>query len=103
MPLPILKIIVSSWGHLNYVPPVVFIFIAGVQRHRGRIVYLTYEPSSGFVDKTLFLVGKGVTFDTGGADIKAGGVMAGMSRDKCGAAAVAGFMQVCSVCTLRHM
>jgi len=68
-----------------------------VQRHRGRIVYLTYEPSSGSVDKTLFLVGKGVTFDTGGADIKAGGVMAGMSRDKCGAAAVAGFMQVLSI------
>lgn len=40
------------------------------------------------------LVGKGVTYDTGGADIKAGGVMAGMHRDKCGSAAVAGFMQV---------
>jgi len=71
------------------------IFIAGIERYRGRIVYLTYESSSGNVDKTLFLVGKGVTYDTGGADIKAGGVMAGMSRDKCGAAAVAGFMQVC--------
>jgi leucyl aminopeptidase len=72
----------------------IFIFTAGIERHRGRIVYLTYEPSSGSVDKTLYLVGKGVTYDTGGADIKAGGVMAGMSRDKCGAAAVAGFMQV---------
>lgn len=39
-------------------------------------------------------MGKGITYDTGGADIKAGGVMAGMSRDKCGAAAVAGFMRV---------
>jgi leucyl aminopeptidase len=39
-------------------------------------------------------VGKGVTYDTGGADVKAGGIMAGMSRDKCGAAAVAGFFQV---------
>ncbi|PNF24595.1 putative aminopeptidase W07G4.4 [Cryptotermes secundus] len=68
-----------------------------IERHHGRIVYLTYEPSSGSVDKTLYLVGKGVTYDTGGADIKAGGVMAGMSRDKCGAAAVAGFMQVLSV------
>jgi leucyl aminopeptidase len=44
-----------------------------------------------------------VTYDTGGADIKAGGVMAGMSRDKCGAAAVAGFMQVCSVLTPHYM
>ncbi|XP_021916639.1 putative aminopeptidase W07G4.4 isoform X2 [Zootermopsis nevadensis] len=68
-----------------------------IDRHRGRIVYLTYEPTSGQVDKTFFLVGKGVTYDTGGADIKAGGNMAGMSRDKCGAAAVAGFMQVLSV------
>ena len=42
------------------------------------------------------LVGKGVTYDTGGADIKAGGVMAGMHRDKCGSAAVAGFMQILS-------
>ena len=40
---------------------------------------------------------QGVTYDTGGADIKAGGVMAGMHRDKCGAATVAGFMKVVSV------
>merc|ERR1712115_128092 len=46
----------------------------------------------GNVKKTVYLVGKGITYDTGGADIKAGGVMAGMSRDKCGAAAVAGLM-----------
>nr|CAD7461020.1 unnamed protein product [Timema tahoe] len=66
-----------------------------IERHRGRIIYLTYEPA-GPVTETLFLVGKGVTYDTGGADIKAGGVMAGMSRDKCGSAAVAGFMKVIS-------
>lgn len=64
-----------------------------IERHQGRIIYLTYEPP-GPVKDTLLLVGKGVTYDTGGADIKAGGVMAGMSRDKCGAAAVAGFMKV---------
>lgn len=63
-----------------------------VQRHAGRIVFIEYEPAQA-ARKTLILVGKGVTYDTGGADIKAGGVMAGMSRDKCGAAAVAGFMQ----------
>jgi hypothetical protein len=32
------------------------------------------------VKKTVYLVGKGITYDTGGADIKAGGHMAGMSR-----------------------
>lgn len=68
-----------------------------IARHRGRIIFLTYEAEAP--KETLFLIGKGVTYDTGGADIKAGGVMQGMSRDKCGAAAVAGFMKVnCSSC-----
>lgn len=65
-----------------------------IERHQGRIIFLTYEPQdTSKVTDTLMFVGKGVTYDTGGADIKAGGVMAGMSRDKCGAAAVAGFMK----------
>ena len=33
---------------------------------------------AGPVEKTIMLVGKGITYDTGGADIKAGGIMAGM-------------------------
>ncbi|GBM55003.1 Putative aminopeptidase W07G4.4 [Araneus ventricosus] len=64
----------------------------GVERHNARVIFLTYDPE-GPVEKTVVLVGKGVTYDTGGADIKAGGVMAGMHRDKCGAAAVAGFLR----------
>lgn len=64
----------------------------GISRHTGRIIKLEYE-GEGPIDTTLMLVGKGVTYDTGGADIKAGGVMAGMHRDKCGSAAVAGFFQ----------
>jgi len=64
-----------------------------VPRHSGRVIWLTYEPEEGPVEQTLMLVGKGVTYDTGGADIKAGGIMAGMSRDKCGSAVVAGFIK----------
>lgn len=66
---------------------------AVVPRHNGRIIFLEYKPRKA-ARKTLMLVGKGVTYDTGGADIKAGGVMAGMSRDKCGASNVAGFMKI---------
>ncbi|XP_058463911.1 putative aminopeptidase W07G4.4 [Malaya genurostris] len=66
---------------------------ASVPRHQGRLIFLEYKSNSP-PKKTLILVGKGVTYDTGGADIKTGGAMAGMSRDKCGAAAVAGFMKV---------
>lgn len=67
--------------------------LVGVSRHAGRIIYLRYR-GTGNIEKTVYLVGKGVTYDTGGADIKAGGVMAGMHRDKCGSAAVAAFMKV---------
>merc|ERR1712112_193980 len=66
-----------------------------VDRHDGRVIWLTYEPE-GKVEKTLYMVGKGIPYDTGGADIKAGGIMAGMSRDKCGAAAAAGVMATVS-------
>lgn len=63
-----------------------------VTRHQPRVVRLTYE-GKGLTQKTLFFAGKGITFDTGGADLKVGGHMAGMSRDKGGAAAVAGLMK----------
>nr|XP_057926739.1 putative aminopeptidase W07G4.4 [Doryrhamphus excisus] len=66
---------------------------SSVPRHQARVIKLQY-CGEGPVEKTLMLVGKGITYDTGGADIKAGGVMAGMHRDKCGAAAVAGFFQI---------
>ena len=43
-----------------------------IPRHDGRVIWLTYNPE-GPIEQTLLLVGKGVTYDTGGADIKAGG------------------------------
>ncbi len=66
-----------------------------VERHHPCVVRLSYKsPEPSKVEEELFLVGKGVTFDTGGADLKTGGHMVGMSRDKCGAANLAGFMSV---------
>eukprot|EP00043_Microstomoeca_roanoka_P004244 m.48499 g.48499 ORF g.48499 m.48499 type:complete len:525 (+) comp12403_c0_seq1:247-1821(+) len=62
-----------------------------VDRHRPRVINLEYT-GEGDVEKTLFFVGKGITYDTGGADIKAGGFMAGMHRDKGGASSACGFM-----------
>jgi leucyl aminopeptidase len=75
-----------------------------VKRHQGRIVYLDYTPSDpSKIQETLFFVGKGVTYDTGGADIKINGCMVGMSRDKCGAAAVVGFMEVVKLLKPEHV
>jgi len=73
-----------------------------VPRHQGRVVKLQY-CGEGPIQKTLMLVGKGITYDTGGADIKAGGFMAGMHRDKCGAAAVAGFFQILAKMRPQHL
>ncbi|TPV97251.1 MAG: leucyl aminopeptidase family protein [Myxococcales bacterium FL481] len=62
-----------------------------VPRHRPCVIRLVYD--GGQARRTLLLAGKGVTYDTGGADLKVNGSMAGMSRDKGGAAAVAGFVR----------
>jgi len=52
---------------------------------------LEYTPD-GEIEETLFFAGKGVTYDSGGADLKVNNKMGGMSRDKSGAAYVAGFV-----------
>lgn len=63
-----------------------------VERHHPCVIRLEYA-GSGPIRETVLLAGKGVTYDTGGSDLKTGGHMAGMSRDKGGAAAVAGFVK----------
>lgn len=63
-----------------------------VKRHQPRVIRLEYT-GSGEIEKTLLLAGKGLVYDTGGVDLKVGGHMAGMSRDKGGGASVAGFLK----------
>ncbi len=57
-----------------------------------RFVELTYTPSSGRAAGHVALVGKGVTFDTGGYSLKTPEGMKGMNSDMGGAAAVIGAM-----------
>lgn len=40
-----------------------------MDRHQGRLIFLEYT-GEGEIDTTALLVGKGITFDTGGLDIK---------------------------------
>lgn len=54
-----------------------------------RLVHLTYSPA-GEVKHKIAFVGKGVTFDTGGYNIKTGGHMFNMHCDMGGGAAVLG-------------
>jgi len=65
--------------------------VLGVNRgstHPARFLVLSYEPDSP--RGTLALVGKGITFDSGGLSIKSGEGMMTMKMDMGGAAAVLG-------------
>jgi leucyl aminopeptidase len=57
----------------------------------ARLIVLEYSHESA--DQTLALIGKGITFDTGGISIKPGEGMEEMKFDMCGAAAVLGAMK----------
>jgi len=57
-----------------------------------RFIHAVYKPS-GPAKKKVVLVGKGITFDSGGLDIKPGESMRGMKGDKSGACAVLGVMK----------
>jgi len=54
-----------------------------------RLIHLIYRPD-GEVKRRLAFVGKGITFDTGGYNLKIGAAMLGMHGDMGGAAAVLG-------------
>ena len=56
-----------------------------------------YKPENAVNEKPLVLVGKGVTFDTGGYSIKVGGNMTSMKSDMAGGAAVLGIVSAAAV------
>ncbi|MDM8526292.1 leucyl aminopeptidase [Desulfococcaceae bacterium HSG8] len=62
--------------------------VAAGSQNRPRMVILEYRPKGA--KKTVALVGKGITFDSGGLNLKPGGSMAEMKMDMAGGAAVAG-------------
>jgi leucyl aminopeptidase len=67
----------------------------GAERE-SRIVVLEYSPKGTKSPKTIALVGKGVTFDSGGISIKPSMKMEDMKHDMTGAATVMGAMLLCS-------
>src|SRR6478736_2839779 len=59
-----------------------------------RLLVLKYEPASAPKDKMLGLVGKGITFDTGGISIKPSDGMERMKDDMAGGASVVAAIRV---------
>ncbi|MDZ4225373.1 MAG: leucyl aminopeptidase [Candidatus Andersenbacteria bacterium] len=58
-----------------------------------RFIHLTYRPKEG-AQKKVVLVGKGITFDSGGLSLKPAQYMEGMKMDMAGAAVVLGLFSV---------
>ncbi len=59
-----------------------------------RMVIAEYTPSGRGKHRHVALVGKGITFDTGGLNLKVGGVMSNMKCDMAGSAALLGAFRV---------
>jgi leucyl aminopeptidase len=57
------------------------------------LIVMTYEPAGAAASPVLGLVGKGITFDTGGISIKPADGMEKMKYDMAGGAAMIGAMQ----------
>ena len=53
-----------------------------------RLVHISYRPEAGAGKRPLAFVGKGITFDSGGLDIKPSSAMRWMKKDMGGSAAV---------------
>lgn len=68
-----------------------FLSVNAGSAHEPRLVHLTYTPKKVTKNtKHIALVGKGLTFDTGGYSLKPGGSMMGMKFDMGGSSTVYG-------------
>jgi len=64
-----------------------------------KLITLSYKGAPK-KQKPIVLVGKGVTFDTGGNSLKPANSMEGMKYDMCGAATVIGVLKACALLAL---
>jgi leucyl aminopeptidase len=62
--------------------------------HKPRLIHLSYKPENP--EKCVTLVGKGLTYDSGGLSLKPATSMVTMKMDKAGACAVLGMMKAVS-------
>ena len=62
----------------------------------GKMIVLEYQGAKDKKQAPIALVGKGITFDTGGISLKAGAKMDEMKFDMCGAAGMLGTLKACA-------
>ncbi|WP_309496527.1 leucyl aminopeptidase [Sulfurovum sp.] len=65
--------------------------VARASRHKPRVIHLAHKPKNA--KKVITLVGKGLTYDSGGLSLKPADYMVTMKSDKSGGSAVLGIMK----------
>jgi len=71
-----------------------FLAVSRGSRQEGKLIVMEYSGGAK-TSKPTVLLGKGITFDTGGISIKPSATMDEMKYDMCGAASVFGAMAAC--------
>jgi len=65
--------------------------VARASRHKPRVIHLTHKPKKA--KAVVSLIGKGLTYDSGGLSLKPSDFMVTMKSDKSGGSAVLGIMK----------
>ncbi len=73
-----------------------FLAVSQGSPNEPRFVHLTYKPKNNEPKRKIALIGKGITFDAGGMNIKPATSMLTMKSDMSGAASVLGIIQAVS-------
>lgn len=88
-----LQFSVLGEAEMNELNMGILLAVSQGSRREAQLVILEHAPKGTSKDAPLVLVGKGVTFDTGGISIKPSERMEEMKHDMSGAAAVVGAME----------
>ncbi|MDY7026260.1 MAG: leucyl aminopeptidase [Pseudomonadota bacterium] len=75
-----------------------FLSVSKGSEKEGKLICMNYHPENARNKQPIALVGKGITFDSGGISLKPGARMDEMKYDMCGAATVFGLMK--AICVL---
>jgi len=73
--------------------------VGRASRHKSKLIHLTYKPKKKS-KKKIVLVGKGLTYDSGGLSLKPSDFMVSMKSDKSGGCAVLGVMNTIATLNL---
>ncbi len=68
--------------------------VARASRHKPRVIHLAHKPKNP--KAVISIIGKGLTYDSGGLSLKPGTAMVNMKLDKSGGSAVLGIMKAVS-------